>query len=341
MNGSNLPAVIPLSTARELATAACLRAGANAASAESLVQATLSAARFGPKGMGFPHLMDYLDALRQGRIDGHAEPLIAYPLPTVIRVDARRGIAQLGFDRAFDDLCQRARASGTALFTQRNSYTAGELGYYVRRLADQNFIGLAVANGPPLMAAAAGGLRVYCTNPRAFGAPLGSGHKSLVIDQAASATAFVNIAQAARERRSIPEGWAIGASGQPTTDAESAVQGALLPFGGYKGANIALLVEVLAAGLSAASWSIDAPAFNEGEDSPNSGLTVVALAPLDPDFAPRLSAQLERLSSLGVAVPSQRAAHADPVDDSIESSPALLAQLECRADMRSAAAKSR
>ena len=64
----------------------------------------------------------------------------------------------------------------------------------------------------------------------------------------------------------------------PTTDPFAAMKGALLPFGGARGANIALMVEVLAAGLTGANWSLDASDFQAGDASPGAGLFVLALA---------------------------------------------------------------
>ena len=94
---------------------------------------------------------------------------------------------------------------------------------------------------------------VLGTNPLAYGIPRPSG-PSLLVDQASSQTAYVNIRSAAAQQRSIPDGWAIDETGRGTTDPSAALRGALLPFGGYKGANIALLVEMLAV-LSGANWS--------------------------------------------------------------------------------------
>jgi (2R)-3-sulfolactate dehydrogenase (NADP+) len=58
------------------------------------------------------------------------------------------------------------------------------------------------------------------------------------------------------------------------------------------------MVEVLAAGLSGANWSLDAPSFSEGHESPGTGLFVLAIDPrlIDPDFATRLKQQLDRLA---------------------------------------------
>ncbi len=293
-------------SAFELAYAACLGAGAGAAAARSLAEATVSAELQGKPAVGFRHLADYLAGFAEGRIDGAATPELSYPAPSLIRSDAHGGIAQLGFDFAFPELRRRAVARGVAIFAQRNSYTAGELGYYVRRLAEAGLVALAATNGPALMATPGVTTPVYCTNPIAFAAPLAQG-PPLVIDQATSATAFVNVRERAARGEALPAGWAIDADGEETLDANAAMRGALLTFGGARGANIALMVEILAAGLTGANWSLDAPSFSTGGASPGAGLFVVAIAPelLAPGFAARLERQCERLASRGVHIPGR------------------------------------
>ncbi|MDC9835774.1 Ldh family oxidoreductase [Rhizobium binxianense] len=291
--------------AEALAMRACLAAGAGEATARSLVDATLSAALYGPAMLGFPHMVDYLDSFREGRINCDPAPTCERPYPAFFAADADRGIAQLGFDLAFDDLVAAVRNFGLAVFTQTNSYTAGELGYYVRRLAGEGIVGIAATNANAMVVAKAGGPAVYSTNPMAFGFPLGEGSLPLIIDQASSATAYVNIAAAAAEGRAIPEGWAVDEAGIDTQDAARALGGALLPFGGRKGANVALMVEMLAAGLSGGPWSLDTPSFREGSASPAVGLTVVAMMPgrTEDGLMERARRQADRLQSHGVFVP--------------------------------------
>jgi (2R)-3-sulfolactate dehydrogenase (NADP+) len=298
---------VPFDELRTLLTAACRAVGGNEATATSLTEATLSAHQFGPDALGLPHFVDYLDALEAGRINGNAAPAIAQPLPAILSMDAHGGIAQTGFDLVFPKLKETARALGVVLFTQSNSYTSGELGYYVRRLAAEGLIAMAATNGPPLMAAQPGGQRVYCTNPFAFAAPGGPDGGQIIVDQSSSAVAFVKLIMAAAAGKEIPQGWAIDAHGAPTTDAACAVEGALLPFGGARGANIALMVELLAAGVSGANWSLDAPDFQTGDRSPGIGLTIIAFAP-PPEFAERVAKHMRRLESLGVHVPGKRSA---------------------------------
>jgi len=322
---------LSISDALALCEAACRRCGAGPDSARSLARAIVEAEAAGQPNVGFAHLVDHLQALQAGRIVGNAVPVVERPAPALFRVDAGGGIAQLGFDMVFADMVKATRHLGIALFAQHNAYTCGSLGWFATRLADEGLVALAASNGPALMAGSGGTRRVFCTNPLAFAAPRRGG-PPLLIDQASSATAFVNIRKAAKEGKPIPQGWALDAEGQPTTDAAQAVKGALLAFGGARGANIALMVEVLSAGLTGANWSLDAPSFVSGSQSPGSGLTVIAIAPslLDPDFAGRLGRQLDRLEGdHGVHVPgtSKGAALERAVREGVQIDRALLEEL--------------
>ena len=113
----------------------------------------------------------------------------------------------------------------------------------------------------------------------------------VVIDQASSATAFVNIRRAAAAGETIPAGWALGPDGEPTQDAAAALQGTLLPFGSHRGGNIALLVEILAT-LSGASFSLDAAPFDSGTASPGIGVFLLGIDPA------RFGGSIQRLSRL-------------------------------------------
>src|SRR5699024_1333214 len=134
---------------------------------------------------------------------------------------------------------------GVAVLSIHDSFPGGELGHFATRLAEQGLIALVCGNSPALMAAYDSTEADTGTNPLAFALPHSSGPR--VFDQASSATAFVSIRQAAERGEHIPPGWALDADGQPTIDPAAALTGALLPFGGAKGANIAMMIELLAA----------------------------------------------------------------------------------------------
>lgn len=289
----------------DFARAALARVGMAEAAAAALARATVDAEMAGRRTMGLQHLTDYMRGLVDGRIAGRAEPLITSPVPAIMKCDAMGGVAQHGFSAACEELVSKAKTFGIAVFASQNSYTAGELGWYAARLAEEGLVALAATNGPALLAGSGSRQPVYCTNPLAFAAPLADG-RLLLVDQASSATAFVNIRAAAARGEALPEGWALDQDGEPTTDPFAAMQGALLAFGGARGANIALMVEVLAAGLTGANWSLDAPDFQAGEVTPGAGLFVLALSPtlFADDFPARLSGQVQRLSGdYGVYIP--------------------------------------
>ena len=291
---------------------AALGAGANEEAAQSLTASIVAAEAEGLSTVGLSHFIDYLEALEAGRIDGNANPVITRPALAVYLSDARGGLAHTGFDRTIEDLAKAARLFGVAIFSQKNAYTCGALGYFTGRMAEQGLVAFAATNGPALLAGSGSIKPVYCTNPMSFAAPAAGG-PPLVIDQSSGATAFVNIRRAAEDGKQIPDGWALNASGNPTNDPAAAMKGALLAFGGQRGANIALMVEVLAAGISGANWSLDAPRFTDGSDSPGTGLFVLALEPklLDPDFEQRMRDQLDRLRRrYGVHIPGRSRAEA-------------------------------
>ena len=269
-------------------------AGGSPELASSLATATVAAERRGKSAVGAAHLVDYLDALRTTRLNGTARPRLTHRRAAALTVDADRGAAQLAFDHAADCLVEAARSCGVAVLSIHDSFPGGELGHFATRLAEQGLIALVCGNSPALMAAYDSTEAVTGTNPLAFALPHSSGPR--VFDQASSATAFVSIRQAAERGEHIPPGWALDADGQPTIDPAAALTGALLPFGGAKGANIAMMIELLAA-MSGGSFSLDAAPFDTGSRSPRLGLFIAAIDPtaFDPGYEERAETHLLRL----------------------------------------------
>jgi LDH2 family malate/lactate/ureidoglycolate dehydrogenase len=100
---------------------------------------------------------------------------------------------------------------------------------------------------PPLVAPFGGTRPALGTNPIAFGFPTEG--DPLVIDMGTSAFMWTDLQLRDRLGAPLPEGVALGPNGHPTTDAGTALQGALLPFGGleggYKGFGLALAMDAL------------------------------------------------------------------------------------------------
>jgi (2R)-3-sulfolactate dehydrogenase (NADP+) len=124
-----------------------------------------------------------------------------------------------------------------------------------------------VANTPKAMAPWGGGAAVFGTNPIAFAAPR-EGAAPLVIDLSLSKIARGKVMAAKKRGEPIPEGWALGPDGEPTTSPDAALAGTMLPMGDAKGAALALMVEILAATLTGANYSYEATSFFDAEGAP-------------------------------------------------------------------------
>ncbi len=302
-----------------LCTQALTRAGAHERDAGILAEATVEAEQVGNRAVGVGHLFDYIDGYREGRIAVRTQPLVRCGAAAVIDVDAGAGLAQTAFVDVFDDACRNSRASGLSALWIKNSFTCGELGYYARRLAGEGLVAVATANSPALMSLGGSPSAVLGTNPLAYGIPR-PGRLPVVIDQASSSTAFVAIRRAAETGEEIPAGWALGPDGEPTQDARAALEGVLLPFGGHRGGNIALLVEILAT-LSGAAYSLDAAPFDRGRQTPGIGVFLLAIDPaIFPGSVERIVGQLETLrNERGVRLPAlELTALPDSVDIAAE-----------------------
>lgn len=294
-----------LQQARDLAVRALTASGAGPAAAESVARAVVDAHAQGRANVGFEHLPYYCDALRRGAVDGTTEPTVERVRPGVLAADAHAGFSHFAFDRAMEPFAAMVESQGAAVLTIRNTYTCGCLGYFPARLADRGFIAVAATNAGPAAVAPAGGRQaVFSTNPLAFAFPR-PGRPPLLIDQSSSACTLVDVRSAREKGEPIPGGWALNRAGSPTTDAAEALEGAFKPFGGYKGSNIALMVELLAAGLSGGNWSIDAPSFADDPDCPGVGQWLLAM---DVDAmaggaSERVDRYLDRIAELGAHVP--------------------------------------
>lgn len=259
---------------RDLCCAAILNAGGDALTADVLAEATVQAERRGRSDVGVSHLFDFLGHFRSGRANPEPEVSATAPRPGILVIDADEGIQHVAFEMYRDDFTDGARDNGVMMVGISNSYSGGELGYFSSGLAEDGFIAVVGTNSPAMVSVFGSREPVTGTNPMSFAIP--GSPIPRVIDQASSVTAWVNVRAAAQEGRPIPESWATDPDGVPTTDAERGLVGALSPFGGHKGSNIAMLVEVLSMVVGANS---SLQSQDTGDGSPGIGLWAIVIDP--------------------------------------------------------------
>jgi delta1-piperideine-2-carboxylate reductase len=261
-----------------LALEALVANGFSGGQARAIAETVTAAERDHCSSHGLFRIAFYLNALSNPDVDPTAVPVVSDLAPAVVHVDGRFGFAPLALQRGITALVDRARAQGIAALCLNNIYHIAALWPEVERIADQGLAAFAFTAALPYMAPAGGKRPLYGTNPMAFAWPR-KDHPPLVFDQASSASARGEIQIRLRDGKPIPEGWAIGPDGSATTDPETALKGAQLPFGAHKGAAIALMVELLAGALVGDLFSFEAAKKDAGTGAPLGGEFLIAIDP--------------------------------------------------------------
>ena len=273
--------------------------------AERVAKALVAAEADGQKGHGASRVPSYAAQSHSGKVDGHAVPDVIRFSDSAAIIDARDGFAYPAIALAQQTLLDCLSASPLAAAVIRNSHHSGVIAHHVEPLARAGHVAISVGNGPQAIAPWGGNRGLFGTNPIGFAAPRVD-HPPLVIDMSLSKVARGRINVAAQTGEPIPADWAFDASGEPTTDARQAMAGTMAPIGDAKGAQLALMVEILAGALSASCFGFESSSHYEAEGPPpRAGLFLLAMDP-GPFAEGRFGARLEDLLAAIEAQPGTR-----------------------------------
>lgn len=306
---------LTLDEVSDLATRALAANGCDARNAAAVARTVTAAERDGAKSHGLFRIPGYVGSLRDGKIDGRAAPKVRRVAPSVVVVDGGRGLAPLAIEVGRPALIEAARENGIAALALRRTHHYAALWPETQALAEAGLAAMAFVNSPPYMAPAGGRAPFFGTNPMSFAWPRpgkdGKTGGAMVWDQASSAMARGEIQIAKRDGHALPPGVGIDATGEPTTDPGAILEGAQLPFGGYKGAAIALMVDLLAGPLIGEVSSWEAGEEDNGDGGPaTGGELILALDPARfgaPDASTRAERLFERLLAMeGTRLPGDR-----------------------------------
>lgn len=205
--------------------------------ADSLIEANLR----GVDSHGALRLPIYIKRLQAGLVNPNPQPRVVQQEGGIASVDADQGPGQVAGVFATDLAVTLARQHGVGAVGVQRSTHYGAAAYYVMRAARQDLLAASTTNAEPHVVPYGGAKRALGTNPLAFAAPAPQG--LFVLDMATSQAAVGKIYLARERGESIPEGWAVDASGRPTTNPHDAANA--VPLGGPKGYALAIMVEVL------------------------------------------------------------------------------------------------
>jgi len=238
--------------------------------------------RRGIESHGIGRLKLYFDRIRKGIQQPTTNFEIIRETPTTAVVDGHHGMGQVIGVRSMELAIAKAQKFGMGSVAVRNSTHFGIAGYYPLMAIKAGMIGMAFTNARPSIAPTFGVQPMLGTNPIAFGAPTDEDCPFL-FDGATSITQRGKFEVLARKGQPARPGWAINDRGETITDAEQVLQGfardaaALLPLGGagedlagYKGYDLATIVEILSASLQQGKFLWDLSGIApDGKTQPN------------------------------------------------------------------------
>jgi len=254
---------ITLQEAYDLAFSCLMQHGCNDENAAAAAHRMIQAEGDKCHAHGLFRLPWYVGGVKSGRVNGSAQPRVNKLASSVVKVDGDNGFAPLAQKIGHGPLVDCTRENGIAVLAITDMFHLAAMWPEVEALAEAGLCGIAVTASYPYVAPAGGVKALFGTNPMGFAWPRPDG-PPLVFDQASSAIARGEIQIAARDGQRVPVTAGIDPDGQPTTDPNVVLQGAQLGFGGYKGASLAMMVELLAGPLIGEFLSFEAEADDAG-----------------------------------------------------------------------------
>lgn len=263
-----------VSEIKSLATETLLANGCDQPNADAIAENMAGAERAGSPSHGLFRLVGHVTNLRNGRANGKAVPELEGVSPSALRVNGDGGFTPLAHKVGLDPLAGLTREMGVGVLAITRTLHYAALWPETCVLAEQGLAAIAMTSSPPFVAPAGGTKPFFGTNPMSFAWPR-EGAVPMVWDQASSVTARGEIMMHKMHGEPAPDGAGIDASGQPTTDPDAILTGAQLPFGGYKGNSIALMIDLMAGPLIGEVCSFEAGPPNNTLGGPSLGGEII------------------------------------------------------------------
>lgn len=237
---------IAINDLRDLCIKALTKTGLSEAHANITVDHYLENECSGKRSHGMVRVSEGIKHISKYGL-GDKEPAIETDKGNFAVINGNRNLGPVVGKMVIDESITRAKEHGLSFVGGTNYIVnAGSMAYYLRKLAEQNLIGIMSCNSVATVAAPDGKERLVGTNPIGLGVPSASGDH-FIADFATSAIAYGKVMVAVDKGESLPEGRIIDKDGNPSTDPLDAKKdGAILPLADYRGFALGLFVEMMA-----------------------------------------------------------------------------------------------
>lgn len=251
-----------------------------AADAKVVAQLMVKSDLVGADGHGIFRLPAYIKRIQAGGINLNPNIRIEREQGATALINGDNALGHLVMDKAVEIAIEKVKQFSVCWVGSHYGNHSGAASVYVRKLAEQGYIGIYMAVGNANHMAPWGGIDLLLsTNPIAIAVPSG-GAPIVLLDIATTVAAYGKVKLAAQKGEAIPDTWMIDRNGQPITDPQKSSEGSLLPIGGYKGYGLAVMIGLLAGALNNAAVGKGTIDFNAHHDLiTNTGQTIIAVDP--------------------------------------------------------------
>lgn len=255
------------SSAHDLVLSILVAYGVPSDRAELVANALVLADLRGVDSHGINRLPSYISRIKAGVVAPNPQLKFDIKTPVIAVLDAQNTLGFIAASLAIDKGIEMASTFGLAMVGVKHSNHYGMASTYLLRAVEQGFAAFAFTNASRSMPPWGGKEPLFGTSPFAVGLPGGQkGH--FILDMSPSVAARGKIRKAARRGEKIPEGYALDEHGRPTTDAEAALRGVVLPIGGPKGSGLAMMMDIFGGLLTGAAFKGDVVDMNKDSERP-------------------------------------------------------------------------
>ena len=232
---------------REFASTLYQRVGVPMADADAVARMQVETDERGVYSHGTRALPGYVQGIRNGGINPTPNIQVLNEAPSAALLDADNSLGHVSSIRAMQIAIEKAGTTGIAAVTVRNGNHYGASACFAMMALSEGMIGFnTTKTGGASMAAYGGAEGVLGNHPLSYAIPA-KDEPPIVLDMACGWAAWGHVGTYAMEGKQLPAGWVLTADGKPTQDPRQAK--VMLPFGGPKGAGLALVSGLLGGGL--------------------------------------------------------------------------------------------
>ncbi len=273
-----MPETLSFEELSDLSNRALIRAGLSDADAATVTHVLVTGEGVGLPTHGVIRLISYIARLNGGGVDPNAVPSVDRRAPSLALVDGNNALGPVVATAAMNAALEMVAETGIAYVTCNNSNHIGPMVPYALDICRAGYLLFGGTGATSTMAPFGGAEARIGNNPICFAAPCPE-EPHFILDMAISVAARGKIRQARDAGEQIPEGWAVGPDGQPTTDPVTALDGFLIGIGGPKGSGLSMTVEIFSSVMSGAAVMKDVRPWAKADEPQGLGHFMTLIDP--------------------------------------------------------------